>query len=242
MDKFTLYAAQFLPFKEHFGSKGHNACKGCGVALAVRQVYKALEGSSAQIEAAQWQIPWQESIIVNSGAIGGGTQPALLSIAKAGADANLYICFDNETTDEKISADTLTKKLPAIASASGCNYAATACPSHPFDLVEKIRRAWECEGSAYVHILCPCPVSWGFEAENTVKIGRRAVESLVFPLYEIAQGYYKMTCEEAKPLAVAAYVKAQKRFAGLSDKKIAALQEKIEEHHGALTSKVQKTV
>ena len=50
MDTYTLYAAQFLPFNEHFSPKGHNACKGCGVALAVRQVYKALEGSSANID------------------------------------------------------------------------------------------------------------------------------------------------------------------------------------------------
>ncbi len=243
MDKFTLYAAQFLPFKERFGSKGHNACKGCGVALAVRQAYKALEGSNASIETAKWQIPWQESIIVDSGSIGEGTQPALLSIAKADQEkAYLYICFDNETTDKKISADTLNKKLPAIASASGCDYVATACPSHPFDLIEKIRRAWECAGSSYVHILCPCPVAWGFDAENTVKLGRRAVESLVFPLYEIAQGYYTMTCEEAKPQEVAAYVKAQERFAGMSAKKIAALQDKIQENYAALTSKVQKDV
>ena len=241
MDKYTLYAAQFLPFAEHFGAKGHNACKGCGVALAVRQVYKALDGSSANIESAQWQIPWQESIIVNSGAIAAGTQPALLSIAKAGAEkANLYICFDNETTEGKFDAEMLVKKLPAVASASGCDYAATACPSHPFDLTEKVRRAWECAGSAYVHILCPCPVAWGFEAENTVKLGRRAVESLVFPLYEIVQGYYKMTCEEAKPQSVAAYVKAQKRFAGLNGKKIAALQEKITENFAALKNKAQQ--
>ena len=242
MDKFTLYAAQFLSFKEHFGAKGHNACKGCGVALAVRQVYKSLEGSSANIETAQWQIPWQESIIVNTGTLTAGTQPALLSISKGGAEkANLYICFDNESTDAKIDADMLIKKLPAVASASGCSYAATACPSHPFDLIEKVRRAWDCAGSAYLHILCPCPVAWGFEAENTVKVGRKAVESLTFPLFEIVQGYYRMTCEEAKPQTVAAYVKGQNRFAGWNERKINALQEKITDNFAALRNKAQQT-
>ena len=238
MDRYTLYAAQFLPFKEHFTPKGHNACKGCGVALAVRQVYKALEGGSAHIDNAQWQIPWQESVIVNSGAIAAGAQPALLTIAKE--DGALYICFDNESTEGKVDAAILLKKLPATASASGCGYAATACPSHPFDLIEKIKKAWDHAGSAFVHILCPCPVGWGFEAENTVKVGRRAVESLVFPLYEIAQGYYNITCEEAKPQAVAVYVKAQNRFAGWSAKKIAALQEQANENLAHLKSKTQK--
>ena len=238
MDTYTLYAAQFLPFKEHFAPKGHNACKGCGVALAVRQVYKALEGSGAHIDNAQWQIPWQESVIVKSAAIAAGTQPALLTIAKK--DGALYICFDNESTDGKVDANSLLKKLPAVASASGCDYAATACPSHPFDLIEKIKRAWDCAGSAFVHILCPCPVGWGFEAENTVKVGRRAVESLVFPLYEIAQGYYKITCEETKPLSVAAYLKAQNRFAGWSTKKTEALQVEVNESLALLKNKTQK--
>ncbi len=136
----------------------------------------------------------------------------------------------------------MLKKLPAVASASGCDYAATACPSHPFDLMEKIRKAWDCAGSAFVHILCPCPVGWGFEAENTVKVGRKAVESLVFPLYEIAQGYYKITCEDPKPQSVAAYVKAQTRFAGWSAKKITALQEEVNANLDLLKSKTQKTL
>ena len=45
MDTYSLYAGQFLSFTEHFAPKGHNACAGCGVALAVRHVYKALEGT-----------------------------------------------------------------------------------------------------------------------------------------------------------------------------------------------------
>ena len=243
MDTYTLYAAQFLPFNEHFGAKGHNACKGCGVALAVRQVYKALEGSSATIDNAQWQIPWQENIIEKSAAIAAGTQPALLSIAKGSKEnGSLYICFDNESTEGKVNAEILFKKLPAVASASGCDYTATACPSHPFDLIEKVRKAWDCTGSAFVHILCPCPVGWGFEAENTVKVGRKAVESNVFPLYEIAQGYYKITIEEPKPQTVAAYLKAQNRFTGWNAKKIEALQEEVTENLAVLKSKTQKAV
>jgi pyruvate ferredoxin oxidoreductase beta subunit len=243
MDKYTLYAAQFLPFAEHFGAKGHTACAGCGVALAVRQVYKALEGSGADMDKAQWQIPWEESVIVSSASVAEGTQPALLSIEKKGPDkTQLFICFDNESAPGKITPDMLAKKLPAMASASGCPYVATACPSHPFDLIQKVRTAWEGAGSAYLHILCPCPVAWGFEAENTVKVGRRAVESLVFPLYEIVQGFYKINCEDARPQSVAAYVKAQGRFSGWNDKKTAALQDKITESYASLKNKAQQTL
>ncbi len=243
MDKFTLYAAQFLSFTERFGAKGHTACSGCGVALAVRQVYKALEGTGAEIDKAQWQIPWEESVIVSSASLAGGSQPALLTIEKKGGEkAALFICFDNESAPGKIDAEALQKKLPAMASASGCPYVATACPSHPFDLIEKVRRAWGTSGNAYLHILCPCPAGWGFAAENTVKIGRRAVESLVFPLYEITQGLYKITCDEKAPQSVAAYVKGQTRFAGWNDKKIAALQEKVAEAFTALKGKAQQAL
>src|SRR5512139_1911164 len=91
MDKFSLYVGQFLPFHEHFAPKGHRACQGCGVALAVRHVYKALEGSCKDFDAARWQIPWKHSVL--AGANKAATiEPALLSMEKK--QDMLYICFD----------------------------------------------------------------------------------------------------------------------------------------------------
>jgi len=149
MDKYSLYAAQFLPFTECFAPKGHAACKGCGMALAVRQVCKALDGKAADIEKAAWQIPWQKSFMPDDAF---GTQLSLLSIAR-GKDkkaGTLDICFDNDATDGKADSETMIKRLPAVAAAGGYAYVATACPSHPFDLVEKVRTAWEAAGTALV--------------------------------------------------------------------------------------------
>ena len=228
MDKYSLYAAQFLGFKEHFLPKGHNACKGCGVALAVRQVYKALEGRGAALEKAAWQIPWQQHTLSDekTRAGAGNPTPASLTIQKpANKTGVLLICFDNETTDQGADTASLIKRLPGIAAASGYNYAATACPSHPFDLVEKIRAGWEHAGSAYVHVLCPCPVAWGFDPQNTVRIGRMAVETRLFPLYEIVGGYCAITCDDPNPRPLQEYIKAQERFASWSAKKIESLQQ-----------------
>ncbi|MEI6125836.1 MAG: hypothetical protein WCQ99_04700, partial [Pseudomonadota bacterium] len=152
MDTYSLYAAQFLTFKEYFAPKGHNACKGCGVAMSVRQVYKALEGATQNIEKATWQIPWEQSPIVKSeGAT--ASQLAVLTINKDKDDgAVLHICFDNESTEGKTDSKVLLKSLPAVASASGYAYVATACPSHPFDLVEKVRTGWAAKGSAFIVI------------------------------------------------------------------------------------------
>lgn len=244
MDKYSLYAAQFLTFKEHFVPKGHNACKGCGVALAVRQVYKALDIPTTALEKAKWQIPWEQSLLIKDDMPSGGTHAALLSIPKENAekDALLNIYFDNEASDRGPDAEALLKRLPAIAAASGYAYAATACPSHPFDLVEKIRTGWAAKGAAYIHILCPCPVGWGFDAQDTVRIGRMAVEARVFPLYELVNGYAQITGDEPNPRPLKEYIKVQERFASWNAKKIEALQEAVTKTFGALKDKTQKGI
>ena len=71
--------------------------------------------------------------------------------------------------------------MPSLAVAEGFSYVATASPSHPFDLYEKVRRGFDAEGNAYLHVLCPCPQGWQFDPDLTVKVGRWAVESRAFP-------------------------------------------------------------
>ena len=126
MDKFNLYAAQMLSFNEQFASKGHNACKGCGIALAVRQVYKALENIVANIEDAKWEIPWQQGETVSSNK--NSSNLSLLTIEKENGET-LEICFDNECSDNKIDQKSIIKRQPSIAAAGGCKYVATASPS-----------------------------------------------------------------------------------------------------------------
>ena len=40
--------------------------------------------------------------------------------------------------------------MPSLAVAEGFAYVATACPSHPFDLYEKVRRGFDAEGNAVI--------------------------------------------------------------------------------------------
>ncbi len=237
MDKFSLYTGQLLTFQEHFAPKGHRACQGCGVALAVRHVYKALEGMCASLDKARWQIPWKRSILEEEKK-SSAAEPALLSIAKKNdAKDILYICFDNECTERKIDKNALLKREPAIAVANDFTYAATACPSHPFDLIEKVRRAFDAKGNSYIHILCPCPIGWEYPFEDTVRIGRVAVESRLFPLYEIAGGLYHITVDEPNPRPVADYIKRQKRFSLWKPQQIAALQDEVNAAYAHLKEK-----
>jgi pyruvate/2-oxoacid:ferredoxin oxidoreductase beta subunit len=234
MDKFSLYVSNFLPCKEYFIPAKNPACPGCGLALAIRQTYKALE---KDIEKATWQ-----SLV---GSDAGDTQDvfgvvrtgvSFLSIPKKGK-SQLMLCLDNEaggTLD-----DVLEKPMPSLAVAEGFSYVATACPSHPFDLYEKVQRGYQTEGNSYIHILCPCPEGWQFDPDLTVKVGRWAVESRAFPLYEVGGGVYGITVETPQPRALKDYFTPQLRFESLSDQEIENAQESVTNGYKKLEDAVQ---
>jgi pyruvate/2-oxoacid:ferredoxin oxidoreductase beta subunit len=235
MDTFSLYVPNFLPFKEYFIPEKNTACPGCGLALAIRHTYKAIEQA---MEKAAWEKVQQgklfEGVFTKSPV--GKSEPSLLKV-KTGK-AELSICFDNEAGGGIEEA--IKKTMPAIAVAEGFKYVATASPSYPFDLYEKIKRALEVDGKAYIHILCPCPVGWQFDPETTVKVGRWAVESRAFPLYEVAAGTaYHLTIQTPKPRPLADYLKPQYRFGELSEKQLADAQTAVETDYKKLIDKTQ---
>lgn len=228
MDKYGLYVPQLLPFKEHFLPQAHRACMGCGVALAVRQTYKALEEHQGWMDRARWEIPFSipfpGNLVTDGTAAGAEVRPALLSISKQDQSSSLLLCFDNEAVERKPTTAMFKKLFPAAAVARGFQYVATACPSYPFDLIDKVRRGVESEGNSYIHILSPCPVGWDYESEMSVTIGRLAVESSVFPLYEVVAGTYRLTIDHPGKRPVEHYITAQKRFKHFKGKEISELQ------------------
>jgi len=162
----------------------------------------------------------------------------------------LYVCLDNEaymntgvqrssstpygsstTTSpsgiKSIGQDTWKKNMPAIVAAHGIPYVATATISYYFDMVEKIRKAKEIEGPAYVHVFSPCPTGWRLDPSLTVQISRLAVETAVFPLYEIEYGKLTVTEKPRKLKPLADYFKPQRRFAHLPEKEIKKIEKRI---------------
>ena len=226
MDKFSLYVPNFLPYREYFDPAKNNACPGCGLALALRHVYKTVEGL---IEKAVWEKLPKNDFWGDTSAL------SLLRIKKGGAD--VLICFDNEVGASL--ENVLAKKMPGIAIAEGFTYVATACPSYPFDLFDKVKRAVEIKGKSYLHILCPCPIEWKFEPEDTVKIGFKAVETNVFPLYETADGICNITVKTMKPKPPSIYFKAQERFVNMSDEDIADATVRVERQYARLLEQSQ---
>ncbi len=174
----------------------------------------------------------------------------------------LYLCFDNEaymntgiqrSSATPYGASTTTspagkvsigqfswkKDMPAIAAAHNIPYVATASPSYPLDLIDKVKKGLKVKGPAYVHILSVCPVGWRCPAHLTVKLGRLAVETGAFPLYEVENGRYKMSLKLEKLRPIAEYMKTQRRFRHLSEETIAQIEQRIGEEYNKLVEKAE---
>ena len=169
----------------------------------------------------------------------------------------LYICLDNEaymntgvqrsgstpygasTTTApagKFSIGQVTKKknMVAIAAAHEIPYVATACPSFHLDLMKKVRKGAEVKGPAYVHILSPCPTGWRYASNLTIEIGQLAVQTGVFPLYEIENGRYRLSADPPELKPVEEYLKLQGRYRHLTEKEIERIQRMVREDYAEL--------
>ena len=173
----------------------------------------------------------------------------------------LYLCFDNEaymntgiqrssatpygasTTTApagkfSIGQTTRKKNLPEIAVAHDIPYVATASPGYPFDLMNKVKKGAEVNGPAYVHLLSPCPTGWRSPSNLSVKLGKLAVETAIFPLYEVENGRYKLNVDPAKLKPVEEYLKPQGRFRHLLEAEIKEIQKHVDEEYSRLKARV----
>jgi pyruvate ferredoxin oxidoreductase beta subunit len=172
----------------------------------------------------------------------------------------LYVCYDNEaymntgiqrssatpfgaatTTSPagKLTSGQVTwkKNMPEIAVAHNIPYVATACSSYPFDLIKKVEKAARIQGPAYVHILSICPTGWRLPPDKAIWIGRLAVETGVFPLYEVEQGKYRLTLDVGELRPVKEYLKPQGRFRHLTDELVEDIQKRVTEEYNKLKVK-----
>jgi len=164
----------------------------------------------------------------------------------------LYICYDNEAymnTGIQRSGATPTyastttspwgkesfgnarpkKPMPEIMAAHGIPYSATASVSYPREVKKKVAKALAIVGPKYLHIHVPCPTGWYCEGAESITVGKLAVETALFPIYDIEDGEVTAVkkLKEIKP--VTEYLKTQRRFAHLfkkegGDEIIAAIQ------------------
>lgn len=161
-----------------------------------------------------------------------------LSATSAAIDRNLdfvYICYDNEgygNTGQQTSAATprgartatstgpngypgRKKDLFAVWTAHRPAYVATVTGAEPLDLSRKVAKAMEIRGPRLIIALAPCPTGWEFDPSATVKIGKLAVKSGVWPLKEYIDGKVVHTIIPRQRIPIEEYLKAQGRFSHL---------------------------
>ncbi len=169
----------------------------------------------------------------------------------------IFVCYDNEaymnTGVQRSSATpygmrttttpagqwkrTGKKNILEAMAAHRLPYAATASIGYPEDLIRKFEKAKTIRGgSRFLHVLAPCPTGWRIESEMTVKIARLAVQTNVFPLYEV-DGGVKYTLNFKGERGVGDYLAVQGRFKHLSASDFARIQEMVDNEWKLLLKK-----
>jgi pyruvate/2-oxoacid:ferredoxin oxidoreductase beta subunit len=187
----------------------------------------------------------------------GGTFDIGLQALSGTAERNdniLYVCYDNEaymnTGNQRSSATPfgawttttpgtkveVKKDIIQILAAHQIPYAATASIAYPEDLVRKVERAKKIQGTRFIHLLSPCPPGWKVSSEYTIKLARLAVQSRIFPLYEVLHGTEYIVREEKSPQPVDEYIQLQGRFKAMGPEDICSVQEGVDRRWKRLAS------
>jgi pyruvate ferredoxin oxidoreductase beta subunit len=208
------------------------------------------------------RIPTEDINVVAIGGDGATVDIGLQALSGAMERGHkfLYICFDNEaymntgiqrSSATPFGASTTTspagkksigqfswkKDMPAIAVAHNIPYVATACPSYPFDLMDKVKKAMSMPGPSYLHVFSVCPTGWRSAGDLSVRLGRLAVQTGVFPLYEVENGNYKLNLDLPSLKPLTDYTRLQGRFRHLTPEVLAQIQVKILEKYNEIKAK-----
>jgi pyruvate ferredoxin oxidoreductase beta subunit len=148
----------------------------------------------------------------------------------------VYVCYDNEaymnTGIQRSSAtpkyaDTTTspagkvtpgkqqsrKDLTEVMAAHHIPYVAqSAAIGNMKDLYEKAEKALYKKGPAFLNVLAPCPRGWRYNTPDLMEINKLAVDTCLWPLYEVEDGVYRITYKPKNKLPIEEFLKPQGRF------------------------------
>lgn len=185
-----------------------------------------------------------------------------LSAAAERGENIIYLCYDNEgymntgfqrsgTTPYGAWTSTTpvgkrssgkrqkSKNLPLIMAAHEIPYVATACMSYPHDFERKLRQAMAVkDGLAYIHIFTPCPTGWRFPSEKGIEIGRLAVETNFFPLWEMERGRCRFTGRVKEPKPVTELLRKIGKYSHLSRGQMKEIREITEARYALVETLV----
>jgi pyruvate ferredoxin oxidoreductase beta subunit len=165
-------------------------------------------------------------------------------------DDVLYICYDNEaymntgiqrsSSTPKFAATTTTqigskihgkqtekKPIIEIAAAHNIPYAASASIAFAQDYENKLKKAIAINGAKFITVHAPCVPGWDYPSNMTLNMARLAVQTGIWPLYEIVDGKTKLTMVPPQLKPVADYLGTQKRFKHLTADEMKIIQDAV---------------
>jgi len=207
----------------------------------VHSLFENAAAVAAGIEAGLKALGKKEGVNVVAIAGDGGTADiglqSLSGMLERGHDV-LYIMYDNEaymntgiqrsastpygastTTSPagkvSIGQETRKKFVAEIAAAHHIPYVATASVGYPRDLINKVNKAVNIKGPKFIQVHAPCVPGWNYPESETIEIARLAVETGLWPLFEMENGVITSVRKIKKKKPVEEYLKKQRRFAHL---------------------------
>ena len=148
----------------------------------------------------------------------------------------VYVCYDNEaymntgiqrSSSTPSFADTTTspvgtvipgkqqqkKDITKIMVDHNIPYVAQTTFIGDFkDIGQKAHKAIYTPGPAFLNIMAPCPRGWRYPGEKMMEITKAAVETCVWPLYEVIEGQYFLNYIPKNKRPVEEYLRMQGRF------------------------------
>ncbi len=200
----------------------------------------------------------KEDITVMGWAGDGGTFDIGIQALSGAVERNddfIYVCYDNEaymntgiqrssatpwlawttTTPTDRPKEEPKKDIIGIMAAHRIPYAATATVGYPEDMIRKFQKANAIRGAKFIHLLSPCPPGWKSEASDSIRLTRLAVQSKVFPLYEVERGVkYAITVWPDPEISMREYMRLQGRFRHLSEEQLQVVQEEVDQRWNVL--------
>jgi pyruvate ferredoxin oxidoreductase beta subunit len=176
---------------------------------------------------------------------------ALSGAAERGTNI-IYVCYDNEayqnTGNQRSSSTpygTITtttpykkrqqkKYIPGIMNMHNIPYVATCSVSEPIDLYNKFLKAKSIKGLKYIQIFAPCPPGWRYDTADTIQEARMAVDTGLWPLYEIENGMFTLSGpsfkarDPSKRASIRDYLKGQGRFKKMDEDDVKEIEKYID--------------
>jgi pyruvate ferredoxin oxidoreductase beta subunit len=132
------------------------------------------------------------------------------------------------------------KDVTAIVANHNIPYVAQIAPHAWRDLMTKVDKAISADGPSFLNAIIPCTRGWRYLPDQTLSLSKLAVETCVWPLYEVDHGVWRLNYRPSPKKPLIDWFKSQGRFSHLLAPESAALAEELQKEVDKEWEKLEK--